>query len=99
MMGVMMRAALPLGLFCCLLLVLCPARVRAGEQWRRVPGHLYKQMALEEYCNCIFSTKPIPKGAESSVPVKDTFTSPEPVYARCYFPFPIGQIGRGRFLA
>jgi hypothetical protein len=46
----------------------------------------------EGYANCIFATAPIGLGEEASAPVTDRIVAPDPIYARCYLPGPIGPI-------
>ncbi|MEW5722626.1 MAG: hypothetical protein AB1896_05940 [Thermodesulfobacteriota bacterium] len=80
-------------LFLAAALALAPGDlVRAGDQWERVQGHPYKKKAPEGYCNCLFASREIGKDHESEVVLKEVFTRPEPVYARCYFPGRVDEI-------
>lgn len=72
-----------------LLLTAVPCR---AETWRPMDRDGLRKKSLLGYCNCVFSTQDIPKGREKDVPLKDEFTAPEPVYARCYFPEKIGPL-------
>ncbi|PIU68518.1 MAG: hypothetical protein COS84_00890 [Armatimonadetes bacterium CG07_land_8_20_14_0_80_40_9] len=62
------------------------------DPWKSVKGNKYKKIHKEGYCNCIFSTKALALGKEETYNVKDKFVKPEPVYARCYFPGPVGEV-------
>lgn len=57
----------------------------------------YKGADSYEYEKCIFSTTPIVIGAESESEIKTVFVSPEKVYARAYFPGPVGNVGKNDF--
>ena len=69
----------------------------AAEKWSPVSGHAYKQISGEGYSNCIFAPKEIGKNKEAAAGIKQAFTKPEPVYARCYFPAPVGKVKGGNF--
>ncbi|GAB4298291.1 MAG: hypothetical protein Kow0068_22220 [Marinilabiliales bacterium] len=51
----------------------------------------YRKINEKGIANMVFSNKAIPKGQESSVTLKNSFSSGEAIYARCYFPKPFGQ--------
>jgi len=55
----------------------------------------YKKVDSAKTANMIFASSAIGKGKESSVTLKDSFTSSESIYARCYFPKAIGRFDKG----
>jgi hypothetical protein len=71
--------------------------VESDEAWEPAPGNPFKMIHEEGYANCVFSTEPIELGNEGENTLKKHFTYPEPVYARCYFPGPIGTIEAENF--
>ena len=70
---------------------------RADEKWQAVGGHRFKKLSAEGYGNCIFSTSEIVRDGEFKVKIQDIFTKPDQVYARCYFPEPVGRIEAADF--
>jgi len=60
--------------------------------WTSIKGNKYKKINDEGYCNAILSTTPIEMGKEEHNILKNTFIKPERVYARCYFPEPVGEV-------
>lgn len=52
----------------------------------------YRVIDPEGYANCIFATAPIGLGEEAKAPLTDRIVAPDPIYARCYLPEPIGPI-------
>ncbi len=78
------------------LLLLCIFAFQPGSALAADPKS-YKKKSAEGYGNCIFAGKEVVKGGESTVSIKDTFTGPEPVFARCYFPGPIGRVEASDF--
>ncbi len=57
----------------------------------------YTVIHAEGYANCIFAVEPIELGREAEYTLKTVFTQPEPVYARCYLPGPVGETAPGDF--
>ena len=47
--------------------------------------------------NCVFAPRKIDKGKEDRAGIKSKFTKPEAVYARCYFPGPLGKLKAENF--
>lgn len=62
------------------------------DKWEDVNHHKYKKIHEENYSNSVFSTETIELGKEDNYELKTDFTKPEPVYARCYFPEPVGKV-------
>lgn len=54
-----------------------------------------KKIDSEGIANMIFASAAIGKGQEGSAALKDSFTSGDAIYARCYFPGAIGAFSRG----
>lgn len=64
----------------------------SATRWKDVVGHKYKKFHEEEYSNTIFSNEQIEVGKEDKTLIADIFTKPDKVYARSYFPKPVGKI-------
>lgn len=79
------------------ILFACTAAGAEDSQWQSVPGHKFKKISKNGYCNCIFSNEEIPKHGEAGIQIKKSFMKPEQVFARCYFPKSIGQIPAENF--
>lgn len=61
-----------------------------ADEWQSI--NKYKKKHKEGYCNMIFATRSIGKGKEAAHQLKTTFTKPDKVYARCYFPGEVGIV-------
>ncbi len=64
----------------------------AAQASADLDGSPYRTIHPEGYANCIFAAEPIQLGREDEYDLKERFVYPEPVYARCYLPGPIGPI-------
>lgn len=73
-----------------------PASPDVSSEVAQAPADLggspYRTMHPEGYANCIFAAESIQLGREDEYDLKERFVYPEPVYARCYLPGPIGPI-------
>ena len=73
-----------------------PVAPDEGSDAARAPADLdgspYRTIHPEGYANCIFAAESIQLGREDEYDLKERFVYPEPVYARCYLPGPIGPI-------
>ncbi|MFP4153318.1 MAG: SPOR domain-containing protein [Alkalispirochaeta sp.] len=69
-----------------------PAPAAAAVSPAAASASGYRVIDREGYANCIFATAPIGLGEEASAPLTDRIVAPDPIYARCYLPEPIGPI-------
>lgn len=58
----------------------------------------YRKVDKQGEANIIFSSQQIKLNMESSVILKDTFKAGEPIFARVYFPGPVGKLQKGERL-
>lgn len=68
------------------------AGASAAEELRSDPDNPYKLLHPEGYANAVFATEPIGLGEEDTHELKNHFTYPRPVFARCYLPGPVGEV-------
>lgn len=54
-----------------------------------------KEVDAQGVANIIFASSAIGKGQEKSAVLKDKFNSEDKIFARCYFPGPIGNFKKG----
>jgi len=55
----------------------------------------YRKIDKNGEANIIFSSQQIKKNMEKDITIKDTFTADEPIFARVYFPGPVGKLKKG----
>ena len=80
-----------------LLLLIVVTQAYGEEKWRAEPGQRYRKVHTDGYGNCLFASEAINPGQESALKIRNEFTRPEQVYARCYFPEPVGPMAAEDF--